>query len=149
MKFSPKLEQYRISTGLFATFPNEPMGAFMISGPYHRTLNVIASAGDDDLGVPWEHVSVSTRGRCPNWEEMCFIKDLFWDEEEMVMQVHPPKSEWINNHKFCLHLWKPKYEKIPAPPGVAVGDKKMNDDPEGMKKAVENLKKEISQSGQA
>ncbi|WP_456813633.1 MULTISPECIES: DUF7694 domain-containing protein [unclassified Bradyrhizobium] len=45
----------------------------------------------------WEHVAVSTPRRCPNWEEMCFVKDLFWNEEECVMQLHPPHSQYVNN----------------------------------------------------
>jgi len=28
-----------------------------------------------------EHVSVSLEKHCPNWQEMYFVKDLFWDEE--------------------------------------------------------------------
>jgi hypothetical protein len=50
---------------------------------------------------------------------------LFWGDEEAVMQLHPPKSTWINNHNFCLHLWKPHSTvgEIPLPPGIAVGDK--------------------------
>jgi len=44
--------------------------------PYHSfTLRVIASDGQG-----WEHVSFSLPNRCPNWREMCFIKNLFWDE---------------------------------------------------------------------
>ncbi|MDP9039797.1 MAG: hypothetical protein M3O02_11090 [Acidobacteriota bacterium] len=52
---------------------------------------------------------------------MCFVKALFWDDEETVMQLHPPKSEWINNHEYCLHLWRPLNQPIPRPPGIAVG----------------------------
>lgn len=55
----------------------------------------------------WEHASVSLRNRCPTWDEMCAIKDIFWGEEEAVMQVHPPRSEYVNLHPYCLHLWKP------------------------------------------
>ena len=25
----------------------------------------------------WEHVSVSLRNRCPTWDEMCLVKDIF------------------------------------------------------------------------
>ncbi len=70
---------------------------FHIPGPNNRTLRVIASSGLIDPDIPWDHVSVSTTERCPNWPEMCFIKDLFFDEEETVMQLHPPRSQWINN----------------------------------------------------
>lgn len=57
-------------------------------------------------GGGWEHVSVSLQNRCPTWDEMCRIKDIFWGEEECVVQFHPPRSEYVNNHPYCLHLWK-------------------------------------------
>ena len=90
-------------------------GAFQI--PYQSfNLNIIAADGEG-----WEHVSVSLSNRCPNWKEMCFIKDLFWDEEDLVIQYHPPKSQYINNYINCLHLWKPINFEIPLPPSILVG----------------------------
>lgn len=90
-------------------------GAFYI--PFEsQVLKVIASEGNG-----WEHVSVSLKNRCPNWKEMCFIKDLFWDSEDTVIQYHPPKSQYINNFPYCLHLWRPINEKIPLPPQDLVG----------------------------
>jgi hypothetical protein len=123
MKLSPKIEGYRIRNGYFASKTGEDFGAFFIPGPCGRELKVIASSGDEEEGIDWEHVSVSLSNRCPNWEEMCYIKNLFWDEEETVMQLHPPKSKWINNHPYCLHMWRPLKEEIPLPPEVAVGIK--------------------------
>ena len=67
-----------------------------------RTLNVIAT----NWGA-WEHVSVSLETRCPNWREMCHVKDLFWNDNEECIQFHPKKSDYINLHKYCLHIWKP------------------------------------------
>jgi hypothetical protein len=73
-------------------------GAFTI--PFESfILHVVASEG-----MGWEHVSVSLSHRIPNWREMCFIKNLFWDEEDMVIQYHPKKSEYVNRHDNCLHL---------------------------------------------
>jgi len=37
------------------------------------------------------------------------------------MQLHPPRSKWINNHPYCLHLWRPTKQEIPLPPEIAVG----------------------------
>lgn len=99
---------------------------FFLHGPCGRDLQIIASSGDPELGIEWEHVSVSLSNRPPNWEEMCFVKGLFWDDEETVMQLHPPRSKWINNHPHCLHLWKPKNQEIPLPPDVTVGVKELN-----------------------
>ena len=38
---------------------------------------------------------------------MCFIKDVVWDEEDVVIQYHPQKSEYVTLHGHCLHLWRP------------------------------------------
>jgi hypothetical protein len=70
----------------------------------------------------WEHVSVSLPNRTPNWREMCFIKDVFWDEKDVVIQYHPKKTEYVNRHENCLHLWRPVLDdRIPTPPKELVG----------------------------
>jgi hypothetical protein len=108
--------QYRIRDGeLGSTDEIGNNGAFLIL--YQSfTLRVIASDGMD-----WEHVSVSLPNRTLNWREMCFIKDLFWDEEDVVIQYHPTKSEYVNQHENCLHLWKPVDFEMPIPPKELVG----------------------------
>lgn len=85
----------------------------------YRNLNPEQPAGW--AGWPhWEHVSVSIGGRqatrCPTWEEMCIIKKWFWDEEDCVVQFHPPASEYVNNHPYVLHLWRPTDTNIATPP---------------------------------
>lgn len=47
---------------------------------------------------------------------MCKVKDLFWDEEDVVVQFHPRKSEYVDNHKYCLHLWRKAGVDIETPP---------------------------------
>src|SRR5262245_51606666 len=71
-------------------------------------------------GMGWEHVSVSTEDRTPTWEEMCWVKDLFWDEEECVVQYHPPRSKHVNIHPYCLHLWRPLRSILPVPRVIMV-----------------------------
>jgi hypothetical protein len=78
------------------------------------------------IALDKQNVTVVTN-RPPNWEEMCFVKDLFWDTEEAVMQLHPPKSRWINNHNYCLHLWRPTNQEIPLPPDETVGKKELGE----------------------
>lgn len=106
-------------------------GYFSVAGPRHgtalsRRLNIIASNG-----AGREHVSVSIHKhphKTPTWAEMCFVKDLFWDEEDAVMQLHPPRSRWISNHDGCLHLWRPIGKEIPLPPDALVGVKGLTHD---------------------
>lgn len=120
MKLNPRVEQWRITEwGPWSSFPGDLHGAFVIPGPLSRDLKVLASPGSDI--IPWEHVSVSAKKTCPTWVEMSFVKDLFFDPEEAVMQLHPPRSTWVNNHDTCLHLWRPLEAAIPLPPSIAVG----------------------------
>lgn len=86
----------------------------------NRSFHVVAANGGG-----WDHVSVSPcnqkRETCPTWEEMSAIKDMFFKPEERVVQFHPPKSEYINVHPYCLHLWKPNDGKeVPYPPVIFV-----------------------------
>ncbi len=72
-------------------------------------------------GEGWEHVSVSLPYRCPTWKEMCHIKSIFWDDDEVVLQYHPKKDEYVNFHPYCLHLWNPIGVEIPRPPTHLIG----------------------------
>lgn len=120
-----------------------------------RPLQVMASDAQPDLGVHWEHVSATAivavpTGRAiasmarvsagagvgrqmrystavPTWAEMCILKDLFWEREDLVVQFHPPESEYVNNHPSVLHLWRPVGEQLPAPPSILVGFKELGE----------------------
>jgi hypothetical protein len=74
-------------------------------------------------GMGWEHVSISPIGvkRCPTWEEMSFVKALFWEANDCVIQFHPPQSDYVNNHPYCLHLWRPTDSVVPMPDSILVG----------------------------
>lgn len=77
------------------------------------------------FGGGWEHVSVSPfkRSYTPSWDEMCRLKEMFFYDDEAVVQYHPAKSEYVNNLTNCLHLWRPINEKLPTPPSIMVGIK--------------------------
>ena len=92
-------------------------GFFQMDGPCGRTLNVQSSDGGG-----WEHVSVSIKGmgRLPNWLEMCFVKDQFWEDEDCVIQYHPPRSDYVDN-AAVLHMWRPIGIMLPRPPSIMVG----------------------------
>jgi len=85
-----------------------------------RSINTVASTG---LG--WQHVSVSfgqASYKTPSWEVMSYVKELFWEPEETVIQLHPPKSQWVNYHEGCLHLWRCiDGREQPIPPTIMVG----------------------------
>ena len=111
-------ENYRTKTGTLGSdesYGNN--GAFTIPFESYE-LTVIASDGEG-----WEHASVSLNNRIPNWREMSFIKDLFWDSDDCVVQYHPSKKDYIDNHPNCLHLWKQINKEFPQPPFHLVGIK--------------------------
>lgn len=115
-------ERCRVRTGPFGSDASDGNnGIFFVRGPDRREtapLKIMASDGED-----WEHVSVSLPHRCPTWAEMCHVKGLFWDDDDCVMQLHPPKADWVNNHSYCLHLWRPIGHDIPRPASMLVGSK--------------------------
>ena len=91
-------------------------------------LAVLASDSSepDGEGLPrWEHASVHAfkgeKQRTPKWLEMCYVKNLFWDSEDVVMQLHPRASQYVNCHPHTLHLWRPIDAVIPEPPAIFVG----------------------------
>lgn len=113
-------EQFRITTGPMASTAHiGNNGMFEFDGPCGLRLRAIVSDG-----MGWDHVSVSCERlrRLPNWLEMCFVKDLFWHEEECVVQFHPPRSEYVDNAPV-LHLWKLQGCTLTLPPSIMVGIK--------------------------
>ncbi len=55
----------------------------------------------------WEHVSFAPYSRqLPKWESMCELKDIFWNDTETVIQMHPRKVDYVNLKDNCLHLWR-------------------------------------------
>src|SRR5262245_56707138 len=104
-------------------------GAFVLNGPCGSVLRIIANDAEEPSAQGWEHVSVSCPHRCPNWEELCFIKDLFWEDEELDIQYHVPKSQHIDNHPHVLHLWRDIQNPHPRmPPSTTVGIKGLSYD---------------------
>ena len=94
-------------------------GLFLFYFPMY-VMRCIASDG-----CGWEHVSVSlSEKRCPTWEEMCFVKRTFWDAEDAVMQLHPPDSQYVDFHPYCLHLWRPIHARIPLPDARLLGPRR-------------------------
>lgn len=118
MKFP---DQYRAPHPLgFEHKPGDPFGWFMVPFyPKGKCVAVMIAVQADDQS-DWEHVSASLRTRTPTWDEMCFLKKLFWDDEETIVQYHPPKSEYVNRAQNCLHLWRFK-GPMPRPPKIYVG----------------------------
>src|SRR6185436_2479238 len=119
----PESARNRTHPRLGTTSADGNNGAFHIDSPEPGwTLALIASDGEG-----WEHVSVhayrrnGNQQRTPSWKEMNHVKDTCWDDEDVVMQLHPRKSEYVNNDPHVLHLWRPTLAAIPTPPSIFVG----------------------------
>lgn len=91
--------------------------AGVINLPDSGRASVIASWGGG-----WEHVSVSPKKdyNIPTWVDMCFLKDLFFKDDEVVIQIHPKKEDYVNIKNNCLHLWRPINEVVPTPPKIYI-----------------------------
>ena len=117
-KLDGRLKLSRVRRPGFTWMGDSKNGAFLVKIPGGRRLYAIASVGDG-----WEHISVSVlpedkkhEAETPLWEEMTYIADLFFEPEETVLQIRPPKSEYVNFAVGCLHWWRPMDEETPRPP---------------------------------
>lgn len=101
----------------YGNIGDETCGVFSVPSTIDGAqLKIIASSGEG-----WDHVSVSRRNRCPNWDEMEQVKRLFFREHEAAMQLHLPPADHISVHPHCLHIWRPHDAEIPLPPKCMVG----------------------------
>jgi hypothetical protein len=134
MRTADHINRFRVRDGELASTDEMGMhGLFIIPVTDRVSFQVVASDGEFAEG--WEHVSVVTRyrnkankskTRTPTWDEMCMVKDLFFEQTETVVQFHPEKSEYVNNHPHCLHLWRHETMIFPVPPSLLVGIKELN-----------------------
>ncbi len=110
------LNKYR--KNIYGTLGDNYNGVFVMTlkiSQRTEKYSIIASRDKE-----WEHVSISCKNRCPNWEEMHHFKEMFFHDDECVMQLHPKKEDYVNNHPYCLHLWRPVQDVIPIPPKILV-----------------------------
>jgi hypothetical protein len=93
-------------------------------------------------GAGWDHISVSPlkSNYTPTWDDMCAIKDIFFYEEEAVIQIHPPKSEYVNEKKNCLHLWRANDKDMILPPYWMVGPKEGQTKEDAIREAMQYYK---------
>ena len=112
------IEEIKKTPNLFieAETKNDGMGGKYYDKYTGKWLNFIFS-----YQMGWEHLSVSMPSRTPTWEQMCIMKDIFWNKNEACVEYHPREEDYVNNHKHCLHIWRPTNEPLPTPPSILVG----------------------------
>lgn len=69
-------------------------------------LTVIVSCCIESDGKHWVHLSVSRKKQMPSWAEFNRVKGIFLGEEALAVQVFAPRTEWVNDHDYCLHLYQ-------------------------------------------
>jgi hypothetical protein len=94
---------------------DDKFGVFLI--PYkNMNLRIFATAK-----YGWDHVSVSLENRIPFWDEMDYVKRMFFKPHEIAVQYHVAEKDHVNIHPNCLHLWRPHMPKIIlVPPSTLV-----------------------------
>lgn len=119
------LDSHRLHHGDYGTKDGETFGFFVFCNG-RRQVHAMAVDGTE---TGWEHVSVSviyrnTNGKfshpMPTWEEMCMVKNAFWEPSECVVQFHPAEEDYVNIKENCLHLWRCVNAEFPMPPKICV-----------------------------
>lgn len=112
------LNKHRMRKGQFRSDPIDGFNGLFTIPIRGKLVRIIASDGLD-----WQHVSVTitNSNETPSWQLMCAVKELFWNDQDWVVQFHPAKSEYVNNHPGCLHLWKPNAQILPTPDSLLAG----------------------------
>lgn len=118
----PELEKHRLvgNHSMASSRSDGWNGAFRIPRYGLDYFMIICSDGGG-----WDHVSVHIADNMnmlstPNWQDMCRIKDMFFSDDEVVVQFHPAKKNYVNNHRHTLHLWRCQNQEFPTPPKLFV-----------------------------
>lgn len=72
---------------------------------HENGLRVIVSVDQRPGGPEWLHVSCSRRGRLPSWDDLKMVKAVFIGPDKEAFQVLPPDKEYVDLHRYTLHLW--------------------------------------------
>jgi hypothetical protein len=112
-----RANRWRIRTGKFASDDSYAFnGQFLV--PLEGEMFLVQLSD----GWGWRHLSVSNAQRrvLPTWSVITRLRDLFFPDDVWVVQMFPPKEEYVNDCPWCLHLWESLDEPMPHPSVVMV-----------------------------
>lgn len=66
---------------------------------------VIVSHDPVPGGRRW-HMSISREDHYPSWDEIRDARYALVPDNVTMAMLLPPKSEYVNVHKNCFHLWE-------------------------------------------
>ena len=95
------IDEIRKTRNLFieAETDNAGMGGYYYDVISGKNLNFIFS-----YQMGWEHLSVSMPSKTPSWDQMCRMKDIFWnkdeEEKEMFLKACEIYGVGINKWKY-------------------------------------------------
>lgn len=52
------------------------------------------------------HLSISTPNAQPSYKEIKEARYRYLPDDVVMAQIFPPKSEFVNLHEYCHHLWE-------------------------------------------
>lgn len=109
-------ECYRVTQGVLATDRGHGNnGAFLIPATGHPAA-VIASDQDG-----WEMVSIAHCERPLTLAEVDAIRDLFWSQDDVVIQFHFPHQDRKGQHRYAVKLWRRAGQDAQLPPRHLLG----------------------------
>ena len=68
-------------------------------------LAVLLSVGEYEDTRRWLHFSMTSGVAVPSWDQLVRAKEAILGSESKAIQVIAPRSEWVNIHGKCLHLF--------------------------------------------
>jgi hypothetical protein len=106
--------------------PGDRHGLFKLRCPAtNRWLTVLVGSSDgwEEMGLllpAWDHVSVSGQLRTPDWDEMRWVAEQFFEDDECLVQFRPARADYIDCHPHTLHWWRMVGVEFPVPPKQCV-----------------------------
>ena len=88
---------------------NDEITKYIYMYKSHYDLIIGGILGSIHKSKNWEHVAMSIlspNNRMPTFEEMSALKDMFWNQNEITMQVLPAEKDYVNVNPYVLHLWR-------------------------------------------
>ena len=82
-----------------------PFSGMVCLRNWKEGLEALLTAAPQDDGRRWLHFSLVHRQRVPTWSELVAAKEALLGPETKAIQVLAPRSQWVNIHQNCLHLF--------------------------------------------
>lgn len=149
-KLTPDLLRFR--TFQIGDDPSDIQGNYLVPHPqikgYYYFMVCTSGLGREHVSISLKKKGLASKrssmmdvGRTPTWAEMCYVKGLFWGDDEVVVQYHPRKKDHVSMHNYCLHLWRPTDQDLPEPSALMVGMNPDQSPEEALEQITDLIKK--------